>query len=261
MIIPMKSKRMKNTSWTPAAQWYDSYLEGEDTYQRQVILPNLLRLLAPLKGKRLLDVGCGQGFFSRECAAAGARVVGVDASFSLIELAKQSKGKERIEYFVAPAQTMGTVVCARQFDVAVIVLALQNMERPSEVLKECVQALVPGGSLFVVLNHPAFRVPKHSDWGFDEKIKVQYRRVDQYLTESKEIIDMKPSMPGKVSTISFHRPLQVYVKNFVNAGFLLRRMEEWTSHKKSEPGPRQKAENQARKEFPLFLMVEAVRGK
>ncbi len=68
---------------------------------------------------------------------------------------------------------------------------------------------------------------------------------------------MKPSTPGKAQTVSFHRPLQGYVKNFVNAGFLLRRMEEWTSHKKSEPGPRQKAENQARKEFPLFLMIEA----
>jgi hypothetical protein len=36
-------------------------------------------------------------------------------------------------------------------------------------------------------------------------------------------------------------------------------MEEWESHKKSQPGPRAKAEDQARKEIPLFLYLEAVK--
>ncbi|MFM2357738.1 MAG: hypothetical protein RJA61_475, partial [Candidatus Parcubacteria bacterium] len=47
-----------------------------------------------------------------------------------------------------------------------------------------------------------------------------------------------------------------YVKNLANAGFAVVRLEEWISHKKSEVGPRQKAEDKARIEFPLFMCLE-----
>jgi hypothetical protein len=73
--------------------------------------------------------------------------------------------------------------------------------------------------------------------------------------------------PGEVAsqsseaqnTISFHRPLQAYMKALEKTGFVLARLEEWTSHKKSEKGPRQTAEDRARKEIPLFLMMECVK--
>lgn len=38
-----------------------------------------------------------------------------------------------------------------------------------------------------------------------------------------------------------------------DAGLRLRGFEEWHSHKQSQPGPRARAENRARNEFPLFL--------
>jgi hypothetical protein len=53
--------------------------------------------------------------------------------------------------------------------------------------------------------------------------------------------------------------LQFYFKALRKAGFLVSRLEEWNSQKKSQPGPRADAENRARKEFPLFLALEAVK--
>jgi hypothetical protein len=50
----------------------------------------------------------------------------------------------------------------------------------------------------------------------------------------------------------------VYSKALEKAGFLIQRLEEWESDRESEKGPRQKAENKARKEIPLFLMIQAV---
>ena len=71
-FIHMATKK-KKTSWGKVATWYDEYLEGEkDSYQRQVILPNLVRLVAPRKGLRVLDIACGQGF-SRAHSAKRAR--------------------------------------------------------------------------------------------------------------------------------------------------------------------------------------------
>jgi SAM-dependent methyltransferase len=127
------------------------------------------------------------------------------------------------------------------------------------VFQECSRVLKTGGRFFLVLNHPAFRVPKASSWGWDEKDRVQYRRIDAYLSEAKVPMQMHPgSKPGSY-TLSFHRPLQFYMKALRKAGFLLESLEEWNSERKSEPGPRAKAEDKARKEIPLFLTLIAVK--
>jgi len=134
---------------------------------------------------------------------------------------------------------------------------MQNMERIEPVCKEFARVLKPTGKCIVVLNHPAFRIPKRSSWGWDEKAGIQYRREDAYLSASKEKLDMTPGKrTGKQYTYSFHRSLQDYTKAFASAGFAITRLEEWISHRKSGVGPRQRAEDAARKEFPLFLTLE-----
>ncbi len=60
----------------------------------------------------------------------------------------------------------------------------------------------------------------------------------------------------KKFTVTFHRPLQTYIKAFNKSGLVIARLEEWTSHKESEKGPRQEAENKSRKEIPLFMAIE-----
>ena len=113
------------------------------------------------------------------------------------------------------------------------------------------------GRIVLVLNHPSFRIPQGSDWLFENG--VQYRKVGQYLSESKISIDMTPGEKNphkKIKTISFHRPLQYYVKLLSKNGFAITRLEEWISHKKSQTGPRQKAEDIARKEIPMFMCLE-----
>jgi hypothetical protein len=50
--------------------------------------------------------------------------------------------------------------------------------------------------------------------------------------------------------------MQDFFKALSKAGFAVTKLEEWISHKKSEKGPKQAAEDTARKEIPLFLMLE-----
>jgi len=238
------------------AEWYDELLEGDrDSYQQQVILPNLLRLLAPKAGEKILDVACGSGFFARAAAAAGAQVVASDVSAELVKLAKE-KPTTNIRYYAAPAHKQSFLEVG-SIDKAMIVLALQNIKEIRETLKEIARGLKPFGSLFIVLNHPSFRIPKESSWSFDEEKKIQYRRIDRYLSEIPIEIEMHPGKPGSARTRSFHRPLQLYFKELRAAGFSVTHLEEWISHKKSQKGPRQKAEDQARKEIPLFMCLAA----
>ena len=248
-------KNNKNTSWGGVADWYDSYLEtNKDSYQEKVIAPNLLRILDIKKGMNIADIACGQGFFSRKYKSAGAIVTGVDISSELIEQAK--KYSKDIKYFVSPAHKLSFLEDA-SFNVVTIILAIQNIKELHETLQEVKRILAPGGRLVLVLNHPAFRIPKRSSWGFDEKEGIQYRRIDGYLTEATHSIVMHPGKEKSEETISYHRSLQTFFKTFSKNGFVVSRLEEWLSHKKSESGPRQKAEDLARKEIPLFMMIEA----
>jgi ubiquinone/menaquinone biosynthesis C-methylase UbiE len=251
----------KDTSWGGVADWYNELLNSVGTYQKELILPNLLRLVDIKKGEKLLDIACGQGFFSRAFAQVGAEVTGADISAELIKFAQKNAGPKE-KYLVVPGDRLAENIKDGEFDKAIIVLAIQNIENLSGVMMQANRALKKGGKLFLVLNHPAFRNPKNTAWGFDEVSKTQYRRVDAYLSESRTEIDMAPGAIKKGSdkmTVSFHRPLQVYFKALVKSGFLIGRLEEWNSHKKSEAGPRQKAEDKARQEIPLFLMIEAVK--
>jgi ubiquinone/menaquinone biosynthesis C-methylase UbiE len=256
--------KKNDTSWNNVAGWYDKLLGMDNTYQKEVILPNLLRLIDVKKGDRILDIACGQGFFSRALAEKGGEVTGVDLAPELIDFAKKHQGSTLIKYYVASADNLGKNILDKSFDKAVIVLAIQNIENLNGALAEASRALKVGGKLFLVLNHPAFRNPKHTAWDFDDKNKMQYRRVEEYLSESKTEIDMTPGTKeevGKEKTVSFHRPLQIYFKTLVKNNFLVARLEEWNSNKVSEAGPRQKAEDKARKEIPLFLLIEAIKTR
>ncbi len=248
------------TTWEPVAAWYDDLLSGTDTYQSQVILPNLLRLIQP-KGKTIIDIACGQGFFAKAFSDVGAElVVGADISPELITIARKNQNK-KLHFGVAAADKINLKTAGDQtFDVASIVLAIQNIKEMSETFKEASRLLKPGGMFVMVLNHPCFRIPKASAWGFDEKTKTQYRRVDQYGLPFSVEVDMTPGKKAegeKIRTLSFHRPLQEYFKALSSAGFSVVGLEEWISHKKSQPGPRAKAEDKARKEFPMFLTIIA----
>lgn len=247
---------MKNTSWGSFAGWYNDLVEKEKySYQRELILPNLLRLTNIKKGQLILDIACGQGFFAREFYKAGAKVIAVDISEELINIAKKQSASS-VTYYVSSAENMPFLANA-SIDKITIILAIQNIENVNDVFKECSRVLMPKGKMYLVLNHPVFRIPKESSWGWDEKRKIQYRRIDSYLSESRAKIQMHPSQNPNEFTWSFHRPLQFYSKTLSKNNFCISRIEEWNSHKKSELGPRALAEDRARKEIPLFLFIEA----
>jgi ubiquinone/menaquinone biosynthesis C-methylase UbiE len=247
----------KDTSWGKVASWYDTVVSDDNSYQNRVILPNMMRMVLPEQKIRILDLACGQGFFSRAFAGAGSRVTGLDIAGELIQIAKERAGHNE-EYVVGDAHDLSRFRDG-EFDTVTMVLALQNIEMMAQTVREIGRVIKAGGKCILVLNHPAFRIPDHTSWGFDDAAKKQYRRIDEYMSESRKIIDMNPGKPGTNTTVSFHRPIQNYSKSLANAGLAILRIEEWVSHKKSEQGPRQGMEDRARKEIPMFMCLECVK--
>lgn len=276
------SKNNMSTSWGNEALWYDDYLNDEDSYQKKIILPNVLRMIDPKPGKKVLDLACGQGFFSEAILGKGANISGVDISKELVDLAK-NRLKNRLskedDFVVSPADKLITAgIKESSCDSAMCILASQNIKEFDSAIKEVSKVLKPKGKFVLVINHPCFRVPKNSDWHFDAegggpegdpsyimtngKKAGRYGRVIySYMSEGVIKIDMHPGEQDrhkKSYTTSFHRPMQVYSKWLANAGFCILRIEEWTSHKGSTPGPREAADKRSKKEIPLFMCIEAI---
>jgi len=254
----------KETSWGGVADWYDDLLtNSNDSFQKNVILPNLIRLVQPSKDHTILDLACGQGYFSFAFTGNGSKVIGCDISTELIALANKQKtesaNKDNLpEFHISPADNISFLE-NNSIDTITIVLALQNIENISGTLQECSRVLKAGGRLLIVLNHPTFRIPQNSSWQWDEVNKKQYRRIDAYMSDQTTKIDMTPGEKDpqkKKFTISLHRPLQTYFKALNKSGIVVTRLEEWISHRKSQKGPRSEEEDRTRKEIPMFICLE-----
>lgn len=240
-------------SWDPVASWYD-HLVGEkgQYFHEAIIFPSLTALLQPKKGMRILDLACGQGAYARHLASRGALVTAVDASSELLKRAKEYS-RNGIEYRLDDARVLRTVPDESQ-DHVVCILALQNIDPLLPVLQNCTRVLRAGGSLLVVILHPAFRSPRITGWGEDPARKLQFRRIDRYQSSLKIPITMHPGKKQSTLTWTYHRPLADYVNAAASVGLVVDHLDEWCSDKTSI-GTHAKAENLARKEIPLFLAI------
>ncbi len=241
-------------------------MADSDTYQAKVIAPNLLRVLevqSIQENTHILDLACGQGYFLRHVMQAlpphvGVHVQGVDISSELLDIAKKELGHQVTFHHADAAQLKP--IADRSIDLIYCILALQNMSDVSAVISEVSRVLRKHGRCIFVLNHPAFRIPKQSDWHVDAERNMQGRVVYTYMSDKKFAIDMHPGKTAeglhKEETLSFHHPLQYYAKIFAKHGFAITRLEEWISHKVSQDGPKKQMEDSARKEIPMFMCLE-----
>lgn len=248
--------------WDRTADWYDGLVGREGSeYHREIVLPGAYRLLAPEPGDSVLDIGCGQGVFCRYLSERSVRATGIDASSKLIALARKMKKRTAMESYQILDSSHMEGLPDDAFDAAVTILAVQNMPDPAAVARETLRVVKRGGKLLWVLVHPCFRTPRQSSWGYDETKKLQYRRVDLYLSPLAIPIQTHPGKRPDLVTHTYHRPLSDFINALGENGWYVVRTEEWASHKTSQPGPRAKAENRARSEFPLFLAILAENGK
>ena len=257
-LRPSRKKPEKKalTLWDQASRWYDSLVGSQGTdFQKDIIMPGVFRLLEVAKKERVLDLACGQGVFSRYLSKKGVNVEGLDSSAELLKYARTRSGSA-IRYHVGDAADAKNFK-EDTFDGIACLMAIQNIEKMDLLFKSACRWLKPGKCFVVVMTHPCFRIPRQSHWGWDEEKKLEYRRVDHYLSETNVPILTPPFADSKSFTLTYHRPMQSYVSALVKAGLCVDAMEEWISNKNSLPGKRSKAENRARKEIPLFLALRA----
>ena len=248
----------KPTLWDQASRWYDSLvgMSGSD-YHQTIVMPGVLKMLELKPGRRVLDLACGQGVFSRFLLGKKIKPEGLDSSEELLRMAR-SRSVKSIPYHLGNASD-AKLLDGQEFDGIACLLAVQNMEKIEPVFQNVARWLKPKGKFVMVLTHPCFRIPRQTHWGWDEEKKIEYRRVDRYANEMKIPILTPPFIDKVNFTMTYHRPLQNYFSALLKAGLCVDSLEEWVSNKESAPGKRSRGENRARKEVPLFMAIRAVR--
>jgi len=251
-------QKRSSTAWQAASKWYNESVGEQGHYYHQAfIIKNTLKLLqfSQTEPGYLLDLACGQGVLSRHLPA-HISYIGVDAAADLIKAARRFKHPASHE-FIHGDVTQPLKLQKNLFTHATLILALQNIEDALSVFKNATQLLVKEGLFVIVINHPHFRIPRQSSWKIDEGNKIQYRRIDRYMSPMKIPIQTHPSQGEKsVQTWSFHHSLADYSRWLFDAGFSIELIEEWCSDKTSE-GKMAKMENRSREEFPLFMAIVA----
>ena len=134
---------------------------------------SFLKLIGDVKGKRVLDVACGEGHFTRMLRAAGAaEVVGIDISERMIDLAREQEARQPlgIEYRVEDARA---VVGQADFDLVVAAWLLVYAQTRTDLVQMCrglASRLRSGGRLVTLVNNPAVYdfdpLPDYRKYGF-----------------------------------------------------------------------------------------------
>ncbi len=252
----MNKRLNKSTSWDKVSGWYEKAVGKDGHYFHQnIVIPKSLALLDLKSTSSLLDVACGQGILSRYVRK-DVRYIGVDNSPQLVQLARKHSSNPRQSFVVADATN--AIPVTDKFTHASIILGLQNIREPAKAIHLIGERLTPGGKLLLVLNHPCFRIPRQSSWEIDKNNKLQYRRINRYMTPLEVPINMHPGRDNLSITWTFHHPISDYSKHIRNEGMLIDTIEEWTSDKESE-GKAAKMENRGREEFPLFMAILATK--
>lgn len=109
----------------------------------------ILDLVGDVRGRRVLDIGCGDGDLAVELSKRGAHVVGIDASGSMIEAAKDRATREHIDVKLRVATAQHLPFPPESFDVVVAVAILCFVEDAAPVFREMVRVLRRGGRLAI----------------------------------------------------------------------------------------------------------------
>lgn len=110
---------------------------------------NYIEARAGLKGKRILDIGCGGGLLSESLAKKGAQVTGLDVNQAMLDLARHHARRSglTVEYRMGSAESLAKVE-KNGFDGVVCMEVLEHVPDPSRLIRACRDLVKPGGDVF-----------------------------------------------------------------------------------------------------------------
>lgn len=177
-------------------------------------------LFPPLRGKTLLDLGCGYGWHCNFAAAQGAaEILGIDLSHKMIEEARKRNQADRIRYRVCGIEEYEYP--ENTWDCVVSNLALHYIENIETIFQKVHRTLKKDGVFIFNIEHPVFTAGVRQEWIYSETGEPQYWPIDDYF------------IPGERHTnflgcdiVKQHHTLTQILMGLLHSGFALEAVEE-----------------------------------
>lgn len=205
-----KAKPVAQDAYNALAEAYAAVVDTKPHnayYER----PATLSLLPDVKGKRVLDVGCGPGVYAEWLVAHGAHVVAFDANRKMVRLARQRLG-DKAQVVLANLEAPLDFLADGSFDVVVCPLVMDYIKDWESTFKEFHRVLREGGCLVFSMEHP---YPKYD----------YHRQTSNYF--NVELVEYVWRGFGKpVRVPSYRRPMSGVINPLVKAGFILEQILE-----------------------------------
>ena len=213
-----------------APAWAREVRQGHDVAREFLNNPALLALIGDLRGRQVLDAGCGDGHNTRILARAGAHMTGVDLSARMIGLAQDEERRTPLGIrYTRASYTDLALFAGASFDAVVSFMALMDGPRFDLAMAECFRVLRPGGRLAFSIMHPCF-LTRGSRWIRDEQGIQVNRVVGNYFDPMPWVERFRftdaPAEAPEFAVPRFDRTLSEYVNTLIGAGFVLNRIEE-----------------------------------
>lgn len=245
-------------AWDLAAEAYAlGQATGRDYYRYEFLGPAQVALCGDVQGLRVVDVGCGSGYFAREMAERGAHVTGVDLSPRMIEHARQQELAVPLDirYQVADAANLATVLPPESFDLATSCMALQDMPDVAGALRSIRAVLRPGGRLVASIAHPCTDMPYRA-WERDPAGRKRWLCVDRYFDRGPVEYAWR-GWAYDFTTPALHATLEDWFGWILASGFQLRDLRE---PRPGEEAVRARPELEDAARVPYYLVLDLVRG-
>ncbi len=195
------------------AKEYEELKEsGVSLFHKYLLIPNLSRQICDLKGKKVVDLGCGNGMLTSLLVKKGAKkVFGIDFSKNMVEIAKKRVPNAK---FVV-GNIRHTDFPSNYFDFALCSLVLDGMRDIGGVLSEINRILKPNGMLILIIRNPFITSTKQ----IGNKQKT-IRKFNYYFNKYliKYVWD---EFRTKMPIYEFHRPMQEFIRGFISNGFAI----------------------------------------
>jgi SAM-dependent methyltransferase len=231
-----------DNGWESSAQaWIDSIGERGDWGRQHVLDPVMLGRVANGHFGNALDVGCGEGRFCRMLKAAGVRATGIDPMRRFIDVARQRDPEG--DYRLGNAEALEFADAS--FDLVVSYITLVDIPDFRAAIREMARVLRPGGSLLIANLTGYISACLDKDWVRGDSGEYLHVAVDNYLVERPLWVEW-----SGIRVVNWHRPLDAYMKAFLDAGLILKFF--------SEPAPVSgEADHQERaRRVPWFVVME-----
>jgi SAM-dependent methyltransferase len=230
---PEISEREVAEQWDRNAPlWAEQVRHGHDIFREHWNNPAFLEFAGDLRGKNVLDAGCGEGYNTRIFARCGARMTGVDLSPKMLELAREEERREplSIRYERASFTDLSNF-SDDTFDAVISTMALMDGPDLAGAMREIARVMRRGAVLAFSILHPCF-ITKGMGWVKDADGQVIKWGVADYFNDEPWISYWKFGHAPNAEQLEdfgvprFDRTLADYINLTIAAGLQLAEIRE-----------------------------------